>query len=216
MAERPRVVNFGTSSQNEQAGAESGISKKIPLDMISWDMQEEDWHFSEVSDEEYDIEARIVSEYLLDQEITQQGQESWVNMFQSVSWSPLDSYRAKNSATLSESRQPVKAPKPETTLVALQREQLLSLIPDELTPGHYRVVDNHGFVGALTVLPEDTDVAQSHAAQSHYVIKGQQRTIHFIRLESTHFVPAPAMEESVPSRGANFWEALLETWKQVR
>jgi len=62
------------------------VAQAIPLDVISWDMQEEDWHYSNVMDDQYDVEAQIAVEAQLQEEV-QAGLNNLMSMFKEVYWS---------------------------------------------------------------------------------------------------------------------------------
>jgi len=198
------------------------VAQAIPLDVISWDMQEEDWHYSNVMDDQYDVEAQIAVEAQLQEEV-QAGLNNLMSMFKEVSWSQFSATALAEDMLISQNtsnnikRKPVKAPKPQAEPKPLVESELLSLLPVGITKGQYRVVDNHGFVGTVTVTRENISGNYARIPRDHYQRQLENRTIHFVRLNSTMYVPTPAQQEAValPALG-EFLEALYRSYNQVR
>ena len=198
------------------------VEQAIPLDVISWNMLEEDWHYSDVMDDQYDVEAQIAVEAQMQEEV-QAGLNNLMSMFKEVSWSQFNPTALAEDMLVSQrtlvtsKREPVKAPKPQDALQPLLESELWSLLPAGITKGQFRVVDNHGFVGAVTVSRENIPGNYARIPRDHYQRQLKSRTIHFIRLNSTMHVPTPAQEEAVslPALG-EILEALYRSYNQVR
>jgi len=224
IAERPVDSEDDGWTQVTQVATvpQKSVDQAIPLDIISWDMQEEDWHYSDVLDDQYDVEAQIAVESQLQEEV-QAGLNDLMSMFKEASWSQFSATALAEDMLVSQrtsvtsKREPVKAPKPQDALQPLVESELLSLLPAGITKGQYRVVDNHGFVGAVTVTREEVSGNYARIPRDHYQRQQKNRTIHFIRLNSTMHVPAPAQEEAVslPALG-EILEALYRSYNQVR
>ncbi|MCA9039499.1 MAG: hypothetical protein KDA65_04030 [Planctomycetaceae bacterium] len=80
--------------------------------------------------------------------------------------------------------------KPELTrerqIEQVAEREIQKAFPDDITPGHYRVVDNLGLVTEVVITDEELNVFQApkNEVADHYVLHQGDRAIYFIRLKS--------------------------------
>ncbi|QDU81464.1 hypothetical protein Pla110_32060 [Polystyrenella longa] len=95
----------------------------------------------------------------------------------------------------------------QTSLRTLNRErsieenaenQAKKAFPKDITPGHYRVVDNLGLVTEVVITDTEIDLFtnKDHESNDHYVLRQGERVIYFIRLKS----PVTARQNQVIQR----------------